>query len=94
MRSRTLLSLAVLGLLLWASCSRADSAEEQPESKEDVSSEEAAGEEEVEEEEAEETPKKEKTTDIEEEKDVMVLHSVNFDRALSENQFLLVEFCK
>ncbi|XP_045568505.1 protein disulfide-isomerase A2 isoform X2 [Salmo salar] len=36
--------------------------------------------------------KKEKTTEIEEEKNVMVLHINNFQRALSENKFLLVEF--
>ncbi|XP_067298925.1 protein disulfide-isomerase A2 [Pseudorasbora parva] len=36
--------------------------------------------------------KKEKTDEITEEKDVLVLHSANFDRALSENKYLLVEF--
>ncbi|XP_029603569.1 protein disulfide-isomerase A2 isoform X2 [Salmo trutta] len=36
--------------------------------------------------------KKEKTTEIEEEKDVLVLHINNFQTALSENKFLLVEF--
>jgi len=41
-----------------------------------------------------EPEKQEKTDEITEEKDVLVLHSVNFDRALSENKFLLVEFCK
>jgi protein disulfide-isomerase A1/protein disulfide isomerase family A protein 2 len=41
-----------------------------------------------------EPEKKEKTTEIEEEKDVMVLHINNFQRALSENNFLLVEFCE
>uniref|UniRef100_A0A8C5G3W5 Protein disulfide-isomerase n=1 Tax=Gouania willdenowi TaxID=441366 RepID=A0A8C5G3W5_GOUWI len=35
---------------------------------------------------------KEKTTEIEEEQDVMVLHINNFERALTENKFLLVEF--
>uniref|UniRef100_A0A8C9XCV6 Protein disulfide-isomerase n=1 Tax=Sander lucioperca TaxID=283035 RepID=A0A8C9XCV6_SANLU len=45
-----------------------------------------------EEEDTKEPPKKEKTTEIEEEKDVMVLHINNFARALSENQYLLVEF--
>ncbi|XP_071246395.1 protein disulfide-isomerase A2 [Salvelinus alpinus] len=39
-----------------------------------------------------ELEKKEKTTEIEEEKDVMVLHINNFKRALTENKFLLVEF--
>ncbi|XP_054879050.1 protein disulfide-isomerase A2 [Poeciliopsis prolifica] len=42
-------------------------------------------------EETDKKPKKE-TTNIEEEKDVLVLHMNNFDRALSENEFLLVEF--
>lgn len=41
-----------------------------------------------------EPEKQEKTDEITEEKDVLVLHSVNFDRALSENKYLLVEFCK
>lgn len=41
-----------------------------------------------------EAEKQEKTDEITEEKDVLVLHSVNFDRALSENKYLLVEFCK
>uniref|UniRef100_A0A8C1W3J7 Protein disulfide-isomerase n=1 Tax=Cyprinus carpio TaxID=7962 RepID=A0A8C1W3J7_CYPCA len=39
-----------------------------------------------------EPEKPEKTDEITEEKDVLVLHSVNFDRALSENKYLLVEF--
>ncbi|KAK7162146.1 hypothetical protein R3I94_004711 [Phoxinus phoxinus] len=39
-----------------------------------------------------EPEKQEKTDEITEEKDVLVLHSVNFDRALSENKYLLVEF--
>ncbi|XP_008295223.1 protein disulfide-isomerase A2 [Stegastes partitus] len=82
MRTRKLLSITVLGLLLWASCIRADDSE-QTETTEETP------------EDAEETaepPKKEKTTEIEEEKDVMVLHIYNFERALSENQYLLVEF--
>lgn len=41
-----------------------------------------------------EPEKPEKTDEITEEKDVLVLHSVNFDRALSENKYLLVEFCE
>ncbi len=41
-----------------------------------------------------EPEKTEKTEEITEEKDVLVLHSVNFDKALSENKYLLVEFCK
>uniref|UniRef100_A0A672GLN1 protein disulfide-isomerase n=1 Tax=Salarias fasciatus TaxID=181472 RepID=A0A672GLN1_SALFA len=87
MRTHTLLSAVLLGLLLWAACARAqDPEDKQPEE------EPAAEEAEEEEEEEEEAPKKEKTTEIEEEKDVMVLHIINFDRALSENKFLLVEF--
>ena len=96
MRTRTLLSITLLGLLLWASCVQAEDGdadtEKQTETEEDVSAEETAGE--SGEEDSEETPKKEKTTEIEEEKDVMVLHINNFDRALSENQYLLVEFCE
>lgn len=38
--------------------------------------------------------KPEKTDEITEENDILVLHSVNFDRALSENKYLLVFFCK
>ncbi|CAB1457730.1 unnamed protein product [Pleuronectes platessa] len=89
MRTHTLLSLTLLGLLLWASCTRANDAEENsdtPTEAPEEREEEAAGQTE------EEEVKKEKTTEIEEEKDVMVLHISNFDRALSENQFLLVEF--
>lgn len=41
-----------------------------------------------------ETEKKEKTDEITEEKNVLVLHEKNFVRALSENKYLLVEFCK
>lgn len=41
-----------------------------------------------------ETEKKEKTDEITEEKNVLVLHEKNFARALSENKYLLVEFCK
>ncbi|XP_070841664.1 protein disulfide-isomerase A2 [Chaetodon trifascialis] len=85
MRRRTLLSITVLGLLLWASCVHTETEEE-------ASTEETPGETEVEDEDSEEEPTKEKTTEIEEEKDVMVLHINNFARALSENQFLLVEF--
>lgn len=89
MRTRTLLSVTLLGLLLWASCSRADdtqATEETPEEKPEEPAEDEAKE--------EEAPKKERTTEIEEEKNVMVLHIKNFDRALSENKYLLVEFCK
>ncbi|GLD74910.1 protein disulfide-isomerase-like protein, partial [Lates japonicus] len=95
MRTRTLLSITLLGLLLWASCIQADddntdeSSEKQTETSQETKEETSA---EVEEEETEEAPEKEKTTEIEEEKDVMVLHINNFARALSENKFILVEF--
>ncbi|CAK6971756.1 protein disulfide-isomerase A2 [Scomber scombrus] len=94
MKTHTLVSIALLGLLLWASCIQAndtDDTDDDPETerKEAVSMDDASGESE---EDTKDAPKKEKTTEIEEEKDVMVLHSVNFDRALSENQYLLVEF--
>uniref|UniRef100_A0A8D2ZKW6 Protein disulfide-isomerase n=1 Tax=Scophthalmus maximus TaxID=52904 RepID=A0A8D2ZKW6_SCOMX len=100
MRTHTLLSITLLGLLLWASCSRAQDSEEgsdgPAEAPEDTQTEEEASVETAEEEEKEEEeappPKKEKTTEIEEEKDVMVLHINNFARALSENQYMLVEF--
>lgn len=87
------MSMSLLGLLLWASCLQASNADNdadgQTETQEEASTDTEKGEEET-----EEAPKKEKTTEIEEEKDVMVLHINNFDRALSENQHLLVEFCK
>ncbi|XP_062244006.1 protein disulfide-isomerase A2 [Platichthys flesus] len=89
MRTHTLLSLTLLGLLLWASCTQAGDTEENSDTPTETPEErdkKPAGQTEEEEE------KKEKTTEIEEEKDVMVLHISNFDRALSENQFLLVEF--
>uniref|UniRef100_A0A3Q3LTR7 Protein disulfide-isomerase n=1 Tax=Mastacembelus armatus TaxID=205130 RepID=A0A3Q3LTR7_9TELE len=96
MRTRTLLCIALLGLLLWASCTQAndEKTDKETETQEEASketTEETPGEAE-EEEETKEAPKKEKTTEIEEEKDVMVLHTINFARALSENQYLLVEF--
>ncbi|KAM7010126.1 protein disulfide-isomerase A2 [Tautogolabrus adspersus] len=108
MRKRTLLSITLLGLLLWASCTQANDddakSDKEMETKEDTktdqeteiekektSTDSSEGTDEEEEEE-EEAPKKEKTEEIEEEKDVMVLHINNFARALSENQFLLVEF--
>ncbi|XP_010776026.1 protein disulfide-isomerase A2 [Notothenia coriiceps] len=92
MRTHTLLSMTLLGLLLWASCSRADDTEpSQAETQEDTSKE-STEETSAEEEETKETPEKEKTTEIEEDKDVMILHINNFARALSENQYLLVEF--
>lgn len=91
MKTHKLLFIALLGLLLWASCTQAeDSTDSQTETQEETS-EEAS--EETTEEEAE-APKKEKTTEIEEENNVMILHINNFERALSEVQYLLVEFCK
>ncbi|XP_040042015.2 protein disulfide-isomerase A2 [Gasterosteus aculeatus] len=115
MRTHTLLTLALLGLLLWAPRTRADdqdapepedsdedapkpedSDEDAPEpedSDEDAPEpEDTQGDSSEEDGEAEVPPKKEKTTEIEEEKDVMVLHINNFDRALSENRYLLVKF--
>lgn len=98
MRVRTLLSISLLGLLLWASCIQANdtdtNTDKQTETQEETSTEDASLDTEESKEETEEAPKKEKTTEIEEEKDVMVLHINNFARALSENQYLLVEFCK
>ncbi|XP_013866887.1 protein disulfide-isomerase A2 [Austrofundulus limnaeus] len=85
---RFVLSISLLGLLLWASCVQAEGSEDSPETQEDASQETT----EREADEAKEEPKKEKTTEIEEEGDVMILHINNFDRALSENKFLLVEF--
>lgn len=98
MRTRTLLSITLLGLLLWVSSIQAEdadaNADNQTETQEDTSTEETLGKIEDEEDETKEAPKKEKTTEIEEEKDVMVLHISNFERALSENKYLLVEFCE
>lgn len=94
MKTHKLLFIALLGLLLWASCTQAeDSTDSQTESQEETS-EEASEETTEEAEEEAEAPKKEKTTEIEEENNVMILHINNFERALSENQYLLVEFCK
>ncbi|XP_016375362.1 protein disulfide-isomerase-like [Sinocyclocheilus rhinocerous] len=78
-----LLHILGLTLLLCGLCVRAEeeSAEEKVEEKVEDSSEEDT-----------EPEKPEKTEEITEEKDVLVLHSVNFDRALSENKYLLVEF--
>uniref|UniRef100_A0A3B4AT17 protein disulfide-isomerase n=1 Tax=Periophthalmus magnuspinnatus TaxID=409849 RepID=A0A3B4AT17_9GOBI len=89
MRTSTLLTTALLGLLLWASCTRAE--EETPKEAPKETTEETSKELEDDEVE-EEKPKKNKTTEIEEESDVMVLHINNFERALSENKYLLVEF--
>ncbi|XP_068607238.1 protein disulfide-isomerase A2 [Brachionichthys hirsutus] len=96
MRTATLLSMALLGLLLLrASCNQEDqetgsSSEKQTETPEETPAGDAPGD--TGNEEPEDAPEKEKTTEIEEEKDVMVLHVNNFARALSENQYLLVEF--
>ncbi|XP_029006906.1 protein disulfide-isomerase A2 [Betta splendens] len=96
MRSHGLLVMSLLVLLLWASCSQSHDqhsagkdtgASGEPS---DGTSGEKPGEGAQEGE--EEKPEREKTTEIEEDRDVMVLHSNNFDRALSENQYLLVEF--
>ncbi|XP_075948156.1 protein disulfide-isomerase A2 [Anarhichas minor] len=94
MRTHTLLTVVLLGLLLWASCSQASDTESKEEETQEDSSKETETTEETpgEEGETEEATKKEKTTEIEEENNVMVLHNINFDRALSENQYLLVEF--
>lgn len=89
MKVSTLLSLSLLGLLLWASCTQAN--DDAGENKEETLTEEATVD--SDDEESPEPPK-EKTTEIEEENNVMVLHINNFARALSENKFLLVEFCE
>ncbi|XP_028263849.1 protein disulfide-isomerase A2 [Parambassis ranga] len=83
MRTHKLLFISLLGLLLGTFCIQAD---------DDKSPEETPKETTEETEDSEEPPKKEKTTETEEEKDVLILHINNFARALSENQFLLVEF--
>lgn len=91
MRTSTLLSITLLGLLLWASCIQADDAD--TETQNDTATEDPSAE--TEEGEVEhQKPKKEKTEEIEEENNVMVLHINNFARALSENQHVLVEFCE
>lgn len=86
------LCIALLGLLLLGSFSvQAGDPKDDPDRATEASSAETQ---EDTSEETDKKPKKEKTTNIEEEKDVLVLHINNFDRALSENEFLLVEFCK
>lgn len=85
MKTCTLLSITLLGLLLWTSSIQANDVDANKQDEIEGM---------VEDEEEDKEPKKEKTTDIEEEKDVMVLHINNFARALEENQYLLVEFCK
>ncbi|XP_072320196.1 protein disulfide-isomerase-like [Eucyclogobius newberryi] len=78
MRTSALLTAALLGsLLLWASCARAEGGTDEGSGKDGVQEGKAT---------------RNKTTEIEEENDVMVLHIHNFDRALSENKYLLVEF--
>lgn len=88
MRTSTLLSITLLGLLLWASCIQANDGDTEAQNDKDPSADAEEGEVE------DEKPKKEKTDEIEEESNVMVLHINNFARALSENQYVLVEFCK
>lgn len=80
-------ALLLCGLCVWA---------EDEKTEDNVEEKGNDGEEKVEEgtEKDAEPEKPEKTDEITEEKDVLVLHSVNFDRALSENKYLLVEFCK
>ncbi|XP_056307864.1 protein disulfide-isomerase A2 [Danio aesculapii] len=77
------LHILALGLLVCGLCVSADeeNTEEKSEEKVEESSEEDT-----------EPEKPEKTDEITEDKDVLILHSVNFDRALSENKYLLVEF--
>ncbi|CAJ1052603.1 protein disulfide-isomerase A2 [Xyrichtys novacula] len=99
MRTRTLLSLTLLGLLLWASYTQADDTDAETDQETEAKQKEETAEEETltddsedKDEEEEQAPQKEKTTEIEEEKDVLVLHINNFARALSEFEYLLVEF--
>lgn len=95
MRTSTLLCISLLlGLLLWTSRLQADKQEEAQSGDPTEEADEGEVEDEVEDEAEDEKPRKEKTTEIEEETDVMVLHINNFARALQENQHLLVEFCK
>lgn len=91
MRTSTLLSITLLGLLLWTSCSRAEEQEAGKEAEADKS-EKVAVDIDEDDDDGDEEPEKEKTEEIEEDKDVMVLHNVNFDRALRETEYLLVEF--
>ena len=95
MRLLRVLLLAALLLGLTALLARADGDEEETEKGEESSevTEKDSGEEEEEEDEVEEEVK-EKTDEITEEKDVMVLHIKNFERALRENKLVLVEFCE
>ncbi|MED6252356.1 hypothetical protein ATANTOWER_010573, partial [Ataeniobius toweri] len=93
MRTHKLLFMALLGLLLLgASSVQADDPEDDPGIETEAQGDASVETSEDTSEETEEEPKKEKTTEIEEEKDVLVLHINNFDRALSENKYLLVEF--
>lgn len=85
-----ILRVLAFTLLLCALCVKADEQQVEEEVKEKV--EEHV--EEKEEDSSEENAEPEKTDEVTEEKNVMVLHSVNFDRALSESKYLLVEFCK
>ncbi|MEQ2209967.1 hypothetical protein XENOCAPTIV_006568 [Xenoophorus captivus] len=93
MWTHKLLFMALLGLLLLgASSVQADDPEDDPGKETEAQGDASVETSEDTSEETEEEPKKEKTTEIEEEKDVLVLHINNFDRALSENKYLLVEF--
>lgn len=62
-------------------CAEPETAEEKPDTEDETQSEPR-------------DQSKEKTEEITEEKNVLVLHEKNFARALSENKYLLVEFCK
>lgn len=94
---RKLLWVSLLALLLQASCIQAnhsdDSTEEHRDAQDDTTKE-TPKETSAETDETEQPPKREKTTEIEEEQGIMVLHINNFDRALSETRHLMVEFCK
>uniref|UniRef100_A0A3B3HIL9 protein disulfide-isomerase n=1 Tax=Oryzias latipes TaxID=8090 RepID=A0A3B3HIL9_ORYLA len=92
---RKLLWVSLLALLLQASCIQAnhsdDSTEEHRDAQDDTTKE-TPKETSAETDETEQPPKREKTTEIEEEQGIMVLHINNFDRALSETRHLMVEF--
>lgn len=90
MRTHKLFCIALLGLLLLLGSSSVQADEPEDEAAEAQGDSSAETSEDTSEE-TDEKPK-EKTTEIEEEKDVLVLHINNFDRALSEYNYLLVEF--
>lgn len=94
MRTHKLFCIALLGLLLLGSSSvQAKDPEDDPDQAAEAQGDSSAETSEDTSEETDEKPK-EKTTELEEEKDVLILHINNFDRALSEYKYLLVEFCK